>query len=1551
MCWLLLLTLGWTSVLSVAQAQFPFGLNPGRTESSQSTTPFDPQLLAELERGRVALSRGRIAEGIETLQSLLDRGEDFLLPEERQVPSPPVPRADGEPQPAGEKAPLPAASRPLTLLSAIERMLAEQLTEYERQYGTEAKTLLDYANESQDVAVWQDVTRRFGLTLAGASAMELMARRHLHLGDPVAAARWWERLLRHPQRAEQQPAAMHAAIKCWMLSGQVGEATRLLGEFPDVMTRIVQTQQWPAVDQQNPAEWLARVFPVEPASGSRLPLLLDWTVPAGHISQAHRSLPAAAAALPVWEHPLIDEFDELPEESLRFASERLMTAQADLDSTRKPGTFPVARPLVVGDIVVVPGYGSLRAYHRETGELLWPAVVIDDTFDFLFRASYAPGHPLNSDSSLLACQDFFFKCRGYRDLTSASISSDGRLVYAVLGNRLPATKGAGSLLVTEVRDPRLPMRDNQVHAFDLRTGALVWSIMGEAQLDGDDLLARKPQERSAIFFYGAPLPVAGRLFCIGEERGQIQLFELNPRTVLEGEILWSVPLHNPLQGQDIQLESSRRLAGLMPAYAGGLLICPTGCGTVVALDIEQRRIVWQHRYLDTGPTAATLNRIARFNQRQVRGTDFRDIAAELLNEDRWQDARLLVAGERVLYTTPDSAELICIGLHDGRPQWQRPLPRSAGLSLAGVYEDSAILVDSGEIRLIRLADGSPVWSVPATIPAPSGRGLRSGDQFLQPVVTGELIVMDLRSGQINCRLPLPVEETAVNLVEAHGQIVLQSATRVVALESRERQQQELATLPAAERLAREGVQLMQLGDLETGLPKLREAAVLGAPERYRQVLGWRYVEMLAADFGKHRGLLEEIEGYCITPEQRQKFLMTVAAGLSSTGEPAQALEVFLRLLREAEGEQDLEDVDPQWQVRYDRRLAGQLHSLRSEADFERLIVQHLESLSGSDSAWSAMRLLGGGSVPAEILRGALLPEQSGSVESLPQRESLALAIAQSSSATLRSLGQYLLAILSLQQQDALTAAGYLRKLEQADPAVPVLNGRSGPELARDVSESAEWKTLLSGARPWPRYPHVDEGRTGGVTGLARVPVFGAADDALAGWSFHVASSGESLQVYDADGAPWGNVPTKAGGNRTGAELVKYVQVRGHLAVVVCEDRLLVLRMDPRRRKAELLQNIAGPSAAEPRAAALRGINALGVQDRPGLRGVRARSWFPDAGWGMQVGPLLEGLLCYTHGTDLWAIDPLTGEKLWRRRQIPAGAQLIGDDQYVVVISFEEQTYTVLRALDGALLREGGLPDETVGDWEGIDWGRLIPVRRVIDDQLVLEVLDPVTGELAWKMPVGVGESLAGVAGNSLGYLNSAGEFARISVRTGETLWKTPLPGAEGTLAISCHGHGEQLICVQHAGELREGIDPALGTPDLAGTQIRLTALDAQSGTIRWQREFLEPGEYSLPELPGRWPLHVLLRQTFATGTSDFTRSRALRPTQLTVLQADSGRTVTEIEGRANIRQFSWKGEPVPYHRIRLACSPLPELFFKCLDTPPAETATAPGSKAAPEQSE
>ena len=109
--------------------------------------------------------------------------------------------------------------------------------------------------------------------------------------------------------------------------------------------------------------------------------------------------------------------------------------------------------------------------------------------------------------------------------------------------------------------------------------------------------------------------------------------------------------------QGEQQDTMRRMTGISPSYADGILICPTSTGALVAVELATRSLLWGYSYAQ--PDRAN-------NRYRI------DAPIGVPNVD----AGVCVADGRVLITPFDSDSLHCLNLLDGELLWKHRRPRT-----------------------------------------------------------------------------------------------------------------------------------------------------------------------------------------------------------------------------------------------------------------------------------------------------------------------------------------------------------------------------------------------------------------------------------------------------------------------------------------------------------------------------------------------------------------------------------------------------------------------------------------------------------------------------------------------------------------------------------------------------------------------------------------------------------------------------------------------------------------------------------------------------------
>ena len=171
-----------------------------------------------------------------------------------------------------------------------------------------------------------------------------------------------------------------------------------------------------------------------------------------------------------------------------------------------------------------------------------------------------------------------------RDAAYGTLSSDGRYVFSLeevshSGGLFPGGRGGPRIAFGNLPQP-VNGRHARLAAYDLRAeGKLKWHIgsgFGPVPLRPDTV------------FLGPPLPLHGQLFVLVETSGEIRLLALEAES---GSLLWSQAL--ALVDRET---TDMQTFGISPSYADGILVCPTGGGAVVSVDLATQSLLWGCRF-------------------------------------------------------------------------------------------------------------------------------------------------------------------------------------------------------------------------------------------------------------------------------------------------------------------------------------------------------------------------------------------------------------------------------------------------------------------------------------------------------------------------------------------------------------------------------------------------------------------------------------------------------------------------------------------------------------------------------------------------------------------------------------------------------------------------------------------------------------------------------------------------------------------------------------------------------------------------------------------
>lgn len=1506
-----ILTPGLVVGLGLAQfagGQFGRETAPGEDglQPPAMIVPPGRETVQALQHARDALQQGRTGDGIQLLQRLIELPEDYFTD----------------------------SSMKHTLKSETLQILAglteEQRKAYDLLRGKAAAALLDDAKTASDADRLGDVVRRFPMTAASIEAGEMLALTALDQGRPWHAAVLLSHLRHTPilSQNERRQLAIREAF-AWQAAGQTERAADLLVEFTseagDSPVQIGDRALPKFDDAETAARWLAQVSPplrtaVQEAS--------HWLSPRGNSAGAIRVKTSGPVGGPLWhvDALALSAADLAPRDEVDAPArlqQELARAEAPLrDAEHLLWTTTV--PLVVDDLIVFRTTRDVVALDRRTGDVRWRSVLSDPDFETLWNGELSRPERINLPVTSPVAE--YLSERYYEDRTFGSLSSDGRFVFAIEGLGYVSSAAALNEVRAAMQAGGEPWgASNRLTAYELDGGRLAWEIGGDRVETAGDFAGH--------FFLGPPIAVAGQLLILAEVQGEVRLIVLESED-RGGKKIWSQPLAAP--SYKITEQDERRRLGLMPAYADGVVICPTDAGVTIAVDLLQRRLLWAYSYSSTAATAGNQPgfgpMIVRPNMAMPPATD----------DPGWQDSTPVIAGGRVYLTPSDSDELHCVQLTDGKLLWK--IPRGGAAYLAGADAERAVVIGPGRIEAVQAANnGVPAWKEPLQVPAVTGRGVWLADRYLVPLSTGEIASIDLASGRMLARSKLPAGQLPGHLATGSGALVSLSARDVLSFRSQREIENVLterlaanANDPAA--LALRGEERLHRGERDAGLADLR-AAVSRQPDRYtKSVLAAALLEGLRNDFSAHRDAIAELDSLTDDPDQRTEFLWLVARGLRNTADRRAAFDRMLPLLDHSLEEITPDGVGSPWSARTDRRLAGHFAALYRDATpdertaFDTSIANLLpaESAEAGDSIKSYRRFLRtfdfhpAATVARQKLIDLLGPAVGPGTPDLEYAWQLA-ALAENSDVAIAAPATAKLAKWHLAQ----------RRYADVTPLLALLEGRFadavcepdviGRQLAAQLREDAGYVAFGKDVLPWPDGKvEVERINPNNPARLVRATIVGPVPPHYQGWTFETDPQGTMLFAKDHLFRQRWRL-TRAAAGRQPQQVFGEVPVGLHRVHLYDHlvgwssgaDFLIAADLEPEEGAAPkiLWHDSLLPPGTDPSEFASRVIRL-----QRGAFARRRAFVTPMPQRGGELVAIMRSAVVYHNGRKLIAAEPLTGKLLWSRGDLPAGnlALATADDQAVSLLEAARAgdaaapTVRRLRAIDGEPLP--AVPSsQGVVEWIG---GSRVLRLTTKDAGRSLELYDLGRSESVWQADLAAKTVVRSWNQSEVYVLE---ENRRLSVRdladgtirwTQEFDFKVPI---ETFFLQRWKDRTLLVLCSTTPGPAVPGSAQAVGFSSFDGpmTGGYVVAVKHATGEIAWQRPIndlpTEPAVYDTTQ-PAGWPMLVFVGRLIVTPAGGGAAPIIPRLTA-TFIDKETGQMKYSFEEPSNIGMYFIEADP------------------------------------------
>ncbi len=1176
--------------------------------------PADRDILRKMARARALLEADRHGEAMGLLGNILRDAQDggcedyFFRPDKNSTRQPSL------------------KSEAHRLIGNMPRGARDL---YELQYGTEARQTLDSAIAAGDETLLAKVSRCYFHTRAGGEATLLLGLHNIDHAYPLSGALLLQRLHDNHHGARRFEPTLSLSLATGWLQASVPEATRqtlsaLKRSHPKAKVTIAGEQVPLFKVDVEATDWLVNLIGPQSTVSRHLDA---WKMFRGNAARNATTVSGAPLLNLRWYIPLSGE--PMVEDMLR----QLQRVNAE----RGIATLSGLHPLAVTDVVLMRTWDTLMALDFKTGKRLWH-VPVDNPVP-------KPTGNASTDQRAKAAIAGHLGRRMWDDSIYGKLSSDGSRVFSVEGlSPKPISSSQTRIILGGgmIRNsPGVSTPHNLLKAHDISSGELQWHLGGPKTEDQYEL------DLAGTFFLGPPLPLLGRLYVLGEIKGVIHLLALDAKTGVVPKVgadgktrnapHWKQQLS--VVERDIRIDSQRRLAGAMPSYADGILVCPISNGAVVAMDLAAQSLLWGYRYSKKDP----YRRYTMPNLRlaQLSGTG---------GTSSWVDFTATISAGRVLITPVGSNSLHCLDLVDGTLKWK--VDRGEDLYVACVNDGNVVLVGRREVRALRLSDGKPAWDGRTVkLPeggTPSGRGFSSEKRYFVPLSSAEVAVVDLRKGKLQSVAKSRKGNIPGNMICYRGCVISQGSSGLscfLQLDVAGKQVKEtLAANPNdAAALALQGEIFLDRSENEKGIASLFRSLELDEIPRTKDTLRDALLEGLKEDFASKRKYSERLDKLLDTPQQKATYLRLMAVGLRKSKEWKPALQRYLELvdldksLRQGK-DWGLEPINKSYSIRRDRWVQVQLAAMRDELPEG--------DLADLDSAVATRRQAISEPRDKKLVR-QFLDYFDGQPDSDEVRRRLVSLLDEGNEKLAAEL-------LSGRHHDA-------KRVTDKKIVWPPKVVDSKQTVKKSVSSNQKWALAYRG-NPEPFF----------------------SDDA-----FRFNRSRSTIVCVDSLGKDRWSLPVP----RTSS--LNYYPYMSQGSGVRVNGHLIVLKMGSQVMAIDTLAKKEGGSDAAkitPRLLWQEDLTKLDTSSNIAAGILQQAIRMPFGGrvsytvaMSGGLGPVTDSYTCFQRYRNLVAVDTLSGKQLWLRSDVPTGCTLFGDEELIFVLPPGKTDAAVYRALDGTLL--------------------------------------------------------------------------------------------------------------------------------------------------------------------------------------------------------------------------------------------------------------------------
>ncbi len=1324
----------------------PDGAAAGRSRERDfidSRAPHAPKVEEAMRAAELSIRRKEWKTAQELLQRLLDLSEDSLY----RLP-------DGSWQSVRRTANHMLGSAPKQLLE-----------DYRTQYSGLAQQLLNEARRSGRTTDYVSVATRFLHTPAGYDAANYLGSLHFDRGEFGLATAWFDEISRSSAAVATDGAWRVKAALAYRRAGDIVASQKLLEGLDDPSGKRVQL----GLGGVEPSAWVGGTIAALP---TRSIVRSDWTQLYGSVARLGTSTGSEPLLAPLWSVPLT---------SSHTVRRRLNWILQDLlDQDRNPVLAAV--PLVVAGRVIYRDLRGVRAVDIETGKTIWeslegvsaerilgglPPQQVEARDAWRFRAQFQGDmneyqgqsveyHPL---ASLM-----------FRDGVYGVISSDGQQVFVIEDHGILSRSQPGQHWgwdgSGEVQDPYgVSWKTNRLVSYDLKTGRPRWSIGGNESNESFDL------PLAGSFFYGTPAVDGDELLVVAGKGDDVRLWSLDRAT---GTPRWSQLI--AYTDTKIEQDIGRRWFTAQVAADGGVILCPTTVGWLVAVDRLRKSVLWAHRYLPPSTS-------------HERDTSMQFVPQRDLNA-QWSPSAPIISGSTVIYTPPEEPIVLALNLLDGRRLWEKR--KEPWIYLAGVFDDRVVLVGRSEIGAFNLTTGKSIWKLSLGEAHPSGRGQAVEDQYYLPLSSGELRVIDLKTGkEVSHGYVPPSHPPLGNLAMHRGKLVALGPQGLVGFGQRDAVMTEIQRRKSLNpqdswALLREAEVHLLNREHAAALPLLQASAAegLSADEQTRRHS--ELLECLAAvirqDPSSHQQELAELGRLAATPAEQCLHQELTADHLVAQARFLDAFEILWSLNgRESAETPVARGDDPQVTLAPRVWLAGRMFELWSaSAGVDRERVDTRVAAIASEARTNAKsRSVVVGILGFHPAVGAL---QESLIEDLAKAEDFGgaqielLKLAAGGDRTVAARATLRLARLMEQFQLRADAAFYYRTLESEFGEVAHSDGATMAGMVQTLRSEGKVDPKKPVRGVWDERPlqliqspvqYVPPSQE--ISARSGLPFF----DPL---TVEVQQQEQRLAFEFVENGQFSWLVPLRSSPRNQGDGYAATEFLGHEMVLINRDVLHVVSPVERRLMWSKPLNEfdeGGPfwrHASRPPQLAM--VNSRFSDQQMSL--------LQMSGFTGRMAAVQPNYICVYGRRSISVLDPRTGEWLWRKEGIPQYAQVVGNRDMICVVPQDRRKVEAFRANDGKVLkidRLAAIVNNTM-QMRGDSALLLEQGKFAFLSKTVLRLHRLLSNEDRWKLEFPSGTLVTSLDQNELLVVPPDGKVERIDIASGKRSPLEPLPAED-----------------------------------------------------------------------------------------------------------------------------------------------------------------------------